>query len=179
MWVQNADGKSTSWLCSGSQPRWSADGSQLAVLAPLRILDLVSGEFRPVFKADDNVAEALAFGWSPDGRKIAVIVQRKGMPACELLIVDLAAAAAVPTVRLRGNVVGAPAWSPDGKRLAINLEQAGQGRLHLLEVDGQDPPLLIPGQQGDSRDPAWSPDGQWLTFVSTLRELLIAHLFRG
>ncbi len=166
-WIQNASGKGNSWLATGGAPRWKPDGSQIAIRGPLRLLDAITLETRSVFKADDHVDEAVGYDWSPDGRRLAVVVKRGG--ARELLLVDVDGPAVKLSVRLRAEVHGAPAWSPDGKQLAVAINDPKQDKrsLYLLSVDGDDPPRLIPGQQGDTLDPAFSPDGKRLAFASS------------
>ena len=165
--VQNADGKGSSTLVTGGGPRWSPDGSQIAVLRPLRILDMVQGGERPVFDETDRVAETLGVAWSPDGQRLAAVVRRN--TAIELLIVAASEPITAPHVRWQGTLHGGIDWSPDGRRIAVSIRdhQRTSRRLHLLDPDGTDPPELIPGQQGDNCEPAWSPDGGHLAFASS------------
>ncbi|MEX0678199.1 MAG: hypothetical protein WD063_14040 [Pirellulales bacterium] len=167
VWVQNADGKGNSWLSAGTAPRWSPDGSQIAICAPLRVLDVVSGEYQNVFVETDNVDETTGCDWSPDGKRLAAVVKRGD--GRELVLTSAKRGARALQVRLRAQLDGAPAWSPDGKQFAVTIydPKLKARRIHVLEVDGDDPPVLIPGQEGDNRDPAWSPDGQQLAFSGT------------
>jgi WD40 repeat protein len=157
VYVQNLDGKGRDWLADGYSPRWSPDGSHIAYISAqsLKVLDLVDGQIR----AEANEAfDELYFGfdWSPDGKRLAFVGRRNGDR--ELVIADGQGL----KVRLRGNLSGNVGWSPDGKRLAVGLN----GSLHLVDPDETAAPELIPGQEGDNRGPAWSPDGQWLAFSS-------------
>lgn len=171
VWVQNADGKGNTWLATGGAPRYSPDGGLLAVCAPLRVVDLLSGEQRSVFDDDDNVDETIGCDWSPDGKRLAAVVARAG--GHELLLAGVERGAQRPRMRLRAELRGAPAWSPDGKRLAVAIYDPDQKarRLHLVDVEGDDPPFPIPDQQGDTYDPAWSPDGKQLAFAGTRHPL--------
>lgn len=167
VWVQNADGKGNTWIGAGGAPRFSPDGSSLAVRAPLRIVDVLTGHQRPIFDDDDRVAKTLGCDWSPDGRNLAAVVVRDG--GNELVVAPVERDGEPPRVRLRAELRGAPAWSPDGRHLAVTIydPELKTRRLHVVEVEGDDPPRLIPGQDGDSYDPAWSPDGGQLAFAST------------
>jgi Tol biopolymer transport system component len=167
VWVQNADGQGNTWLATGRAPRFSPDGSQLALCAPLRILDVHTGRVRAVFNDGERPDGTFGCEWSPDGKRLAACVLHDN--GRELILIPTDPAAAAPRVRLRADLRGAPAWSPDGKHLALTIYDAElkARRLYLVDVEGDDPPRLIPGQDGDNYDPAWSPDGKRLAFAST------------
>ncbi len=167
LWVQNADGKASSWLANGHAARWSPDGSQIATLGPLRILDVVDLSERFVFGNDKQPGITLGCEWSPDGKRLAAIIDRNG--AHELLVVDALGAEKGLKTRLAADLDGGLSWSPDGKQLAVSIrdKKIGLRRLHLLDVDGSEAPRLIPGQEGDNCEPAWSPDGTQLAFSSS------------
>jgi WD40-like Beta Propeller Repeat len=65
-----------------------------------------------------------------------------------------------------------PAWSPDGKRLAFTRRQHDHWEVYVVDVDGRNlkrlttTPLQPNGALGNSAAPAWSPDGQYLAFLT-------------
>ena len=63
-------------------------------------------------------------------------------------------------VALEGEPRPAVAWSPDGKQIVVSVGR----RLVMLEPDGKST-YRLPDQRGNSVEPAWSPDGQWLAFA--------------
>jgi Tol biopolymer transport system component len=157
IYVQNLDGKGRVRIADGRAPRWSPDGSRLAFTdgSNLKVLDLVTGDTGDLL--DEPVQEVLpGADWSPDGKRLAVVVRRNNVR--ELLIVSVDQPGP-PQSRLKRNLDGCVSWSQDGKRLAIS-----SGRLlHVLDPDGKGTQIL-PSQKGDSVEPAWSPDGDWIAF---------------
>lgn len=161
VWVQNLDGQGRDWLAAGVAPRWSPDGGQIAYIGGngLAILDLIENQERNLL--DEPLGEmGGGFDWSPDGKRLAVVSNRNNRR--ELWIIDGQGGKPPAAPRLTGSLNGYLAWSPDGKRLAIAFNHL----IQLLKVDGRSAPEPIPGQQGNSLMPAWSPDGQWIAFSS-------------
>ena len=101
--------------------------------------------------------------WSPDGQWIVFTSERNGSA-------DL--------YRMRPDGSGLerltddPAYddqatlSPDGNRIAFVTTRAeGKANLWILDLKSRQATPLTSGAGGDFR-PAWSPDGQWITFSS-------------
>lgn len=169
VWVQNADGRGRQRLAAGLAPQWSPDGSLIAVVAEggLQLLDQIDSSRRAVFDSGDGVTDVRpGFAWSPDGTKLAAAVKRNG--AWEVVIVGIGPGGRELHTRLKAKA-DSVAWSPDGKTLAAALwnEKLGAHRLHLLSAAGDEAPTEVPGQQGDNREPAFSPDGSRLAFASS------------
>ncbi len=67
------------------------------------------------------------------------------------------------------------AWSPDGKELAFTAEPAQDAAwstntdIWTVPVDGGEPKNITAGNQGADAQPAYSPDGDWLAYVSQAR----------
>ena len=74
---------------------------------------------------------------------------------------------------LRAKQVSEPAVSPDGNRVAFvvsNPHMEGDrsewvGQVFVVNADGTNPVQLTRGEKAATA-PAWSPDGQWLAFLS-------------
>ncbi len=156
--VQNAAGKGRTHIADGRTPRWSPDGSTLSYTDGRNqiLLDLLGGTTRDLIQ--DPVQQVnTGADWSPDGKRMAVVVRRAGKR--QLILVDVDGPNPRETVRLRQNLDGRVSWSPDGKTLAISSNRL----LYLLDPDGR-ATRMIPSQKGYSVEPDWSPDGKWITF---------------
>ena len=167
VWAQNADGKGRVRLAEGLAPRWSPDGSQILLAGTsLRVFDMIETKPREVFASGEKIVPTVGFDWSPDGKRLAAIINRNGRR--ELVIVSSDASDKPMTTRLQGNLHGV-AWSPRENLLATSIqdEKTGRQELYLLSADGNDPAKLIAGQEGDNREPSWSPDGLQLAFASS------------
>lgn len=85
--------------------------------------------------------------WSPDGRRIAVVL------GDAIWVIDANGAG---RVLLAGAPAHAPAWSPDGRQIAYEV---GRGRavgahVWVMKANGRGKKPLVKGQS-----PSWSPDG--------------------
>ena len=108
-----------------------------------------------------NVADDAEPAVSPDGRTVAFVSNRDGVPAIYLLPLDRRDA---PPVRVRTKgPARAPSWSPDGARLAFVCQRDGQADVCLVGRDGSDERVLV-SQPQDEVDPVWSPDGRRLAY---------------
>ncbi len=157
-------------------PAFSPDGTRLAFsraeaglgpdepIGPPRIwlADLATGQAVRLFAN----TEKLGYGplWSPDGTHLAFW---DGVNS-RLVVIHLASGQEITLPSVLGQV---GSWSPDGGRLAYaNLNLALESPLaaiYLADLNNQDilPLLEARNLPGDYRNPAWSPDGEWLAAV--------------
>lgn len=167
LWLARWDGKETRQLtrskASEHSPRWSPDGRRLAFLSDradekagdqIWVLDMAGGEAQQLSRFESPVT---GFAWSPDGTRIVFNAQ---LPR----IVDEDEDRPAPIVidRLLFK-------SDDGGYL-----RAERSHLFLLRVaDGAVTPLT--DGPYDELQPAWSPDGTQIAFVSKRGEEPDAH----
>jgi hypothetical protein len=196
VWVINADGSGEWRVFDWSEarwPSWSPDGSQILfsrqhggrteekercfwgfcfTLGPhphwkLGIVRPADGDFREPSSSDYSLAPA----WSPTpvgggaGEARFVYADEQGLRVqsedgtVSYLITD--------DSRDTG-----PAWSPDGKQVAFTRRQHDHWEVYVVDADGRNlkrlttTPRQPNGTLGNSAAPAWSPDGQYLAFLT-------------
>jgi dipeptidyl aminopeptidase/acylaminoacyl peptidase len=106
--------------------------------------------------------------FSPDGRRIAFISDRSGVP--QVWMVPSEGGEPRQVTRLEDQVRGVE-WSPDGQWLAFSVAPGGglNEQIHLLKPDGQEPPRLITeGGQVNNQLAGWS--GRWVRFSANPKD---------
>ncbi len=60
---------------------------------------------------------------------------------------------------------GKPAISPDGRRVAVAVREGSTSQVWLKSVGGTEPAVRFTTQHETNLDPAWSPDGRWVSYL--------------
>jgi Tol biopolymer transport system component len=110
--------------------------------------------------------------WSPDGKRIVAAASgfvnpsRVAARAAPLLILD--AVEGGETALTHPRLGMQPVWSPHGHRIAFWTLPDDTGRRDVLTVsaDGNSPPVAVTHDEALDWNPAWSPDGRQLYFIS-------------
>jgi TolB protein len=107
-----------------------------------------------------NASERLPV-WSPDGSRIAYLVQT--INTQEVYLIELEGQRKQPLYSMSFGNFGPPRWSPDGEQLVFWLENAEMGAtgLYALKPDAPEAErgaLWNPGSRSNLL--LWSPDGQ-------------------
>ena len=166
-------------------PAWSPDGRKIAFVSDrdgdrdIYVMDADGSNVERLtnFGADDR--EGIRFiggppAWSPDGRKIAFDWDLDG-GALDIFVMD-ADGSNIERLTDSDTHDSSPKWSPDGRRIAFDswpppLRQAAGDRetgrdggwgIYAMNADGSNAERLT----SESTQPAWSPDGRKIAFVS-------------
>jgi TolB protein len=100
--------------------------------------------------------------WSPDGRSIAYISYRSGVP--DILISNIYAGTMEnPTKGVGQNFL--PVFSPDGKRIVFFSNRDGNNEIYVMNRDGSNVTRLTNNPATEST-PTWSPSGTQIAFTS-------------
>ena len=149
---------------------WSPDSQRLSFLAtggsePGLVLLMVppqGGEAQLL-----GIGQPYYWDWSPDSRSILIHTggSARFNPDARLAVLDLDAEVNKSELPLQPAAFQAPAWSPDGEKflLAARSDSQGEGLL-LTDTNGE--VLSVLRSLDDSIAFSWSPDGDWVAYVS-------------
>jgi TolB protein len=116
---------------------------------------------------------------SPDKNRFAFVSNRAGGP--QIYVMSLSGGEAKRISFTGSNYCTSPSWSPSGDKIAFSC-MAGGNQLFIANSDGTN--ALQVTFAGNNEDPAFSPDGRYVLFSSTMagggrRSLMLLPLHSG
>lgn len=100
--------------------------------------------------------------WSPDGRSLAYVSYRQGVP--DVFVASVFEGRSANLTNGAGQSF-APSFSPDGKRIAYASSRSGNMEVWVANADGSGARKLTNSPAADTA-PAWSPTGAEIAFTS-------------
>jgi Tol biopolymer transport system component len=199
VWIMNLDGSGSRQVThdrlEAVDPDWSPDGSHIAYAGfgsgtarGLFVVDVATGKSRLVKRLAENPWNPM---WSPDGGRIVfwsnVAGEGRGDPSVTMTFPTIRSVD-VTTQRVRVLAGGGPkgawdgAWSRSGRIAFIGARYDGDGDAHgyglwTMNDDGSEKKLSFPMPVGDATSPAWSPDGNKVAYILSLRGRYFVHVF--
>lgn len=135
---------------------------------PALAMPVVPDDLESVVTRMAQIGGSRSPSFSPDGRRIAFVSDRSGVP--QVWMVSSEGGEPRQVTRLEDQVRGVE-WSPDGKWLAFSVAPGGglNEQIYLLDPDRQDPPRRITeGGQVNNQLAGWS--GPWLRFSANPKD---------
>ncbi len=112
--------------------------------------------------------------WSPNGKQI-VYVYRTNSATSDLAWIDINTGETHILTSSKGDEIR-PVWSPDGKQIAyLYSEDLLTWEMWIIDIDTKTTKRIIDTPITNSID--WSPDGEWLAFVSPNKSILCGDIY--
>ena len=171
-----------------SSSSWAPDGDRIAFVAgsggrdAIHIANVRTGQIEAKWTPDLNGVQTPS--WAPDGRRIVFTGLLGGVS--DLYIWDTRTDGIEQLTADRYAQLH-PSWSPDGRTIAFATDRTSEtdldrlvfGPLRITPMDLETREQeIVAGQEGGlSINPAWSPDGRTIAYLSTREGLFDAYLY--
>jgi Tol biopolymer transport system component len=170
LWKVRSDGTGLQQITSPGRvetPRWSPDGTQIAFVRDGRAW-LINDDGSGARLLNNVVGVQSVIAWSPDGTRIALAVER-GEDAANIALYN---AATGGELSFAGRGTDGD-WHPSGNYIVTSWNTSWRDTemyAHLLEIDiSTKVQRQLTSGEFDDWSPRYSPDGQWVYFISWRR----------